>query len=259
MMRCTAATLLACALTFVTPAASLELQWTPPDTTLRGEQQASFAVMLDDSIDVRTVELRVTYDPTVVTSVSGGFGDLFDGFQRFTDFQVETPGRWYGYCVILGADDWARGPGELFTWSVAGTATGGESLLQAVELNLIAPGGQVHDDCVLPDGMIRVLDSTSAPGSFAAAPELSLHPNPFNPRTTLRLVVPGGGAGTLDVLDLRGRRVATPWSGTTPAGASTVIRWDATDASGRPLPSGTYTFRYRGHDQTTTTLGTVVR
>ena len=57
-----------------------------------------------------------------------------------------------------------------------------------------------------------------------------IYPNPFNAETIIRFAIPEETTITLDIYDLRGRRVETLWEGPAPAGYSTVI-WDAKSQS----------------------------
>lgn len=227
-------------------AADPVLRWAPSDTLINNGDQTTLSIMLDDTLIVRTIEFRATYDPAVVTTIGGGFGALFDGFNNFAGFSEEAPGEIYGYCVILGASDWTTGPGELFTWTVEGTAEGGTSPIVTVDLTLLPPGGGDYPDAVLLDDQIRVLDTTDATLPPAGLPSLALYPNPFNPRTQVELTLPAGGHGSLEVLDLRGRLVARPWAGLLDAGVPLAVSWDGVDTLGQALPSGVYTFRLVG-------------
>jgi len=220
------------------------LRWAPADTVIALGEQVTFAVMLDDTLTVRTLELLVAFDPEVVGTITGGYGDLFSGFNNFAGFAEVEPGLWHGYCVILGAGDWTTGPGELFRITVEGLAEG-TSPLTTVDLTLLPPGGGDYPDAVLPDGQIHVNDLTGVLPDPLGAPQLSLYPNPFNPRTRVELSWPAGGQGRLEVLDLRGRLVAELWRGSV-ATAPATVDWDGTDHRGRPSPSGVYTFRLVG-------------
>ncbi len=89
--------------------------------------------------------------------------------------------------------------------------------------------------------------TTPAEGS-APAPlsiGIEIYPNPFNPRTTIELTLPGSGREPVSVViyDLNGRMVTTLFTGTLPRGTQSGMTWDGTDASGRPLPSGVYFVR----------------
>ena len=68
-------------------------------------------------------------------------------------------------------------------------------------------------------------------------------PNPFNPATTIRLVVPDGGARvTLRVYDVEGRLIRTLIDGHRPSGPDAVV-WDGSDAAGNPAATGLYFYR----------------
>ena len=67
-------------------------------------------------------------------------------------------------------------------------------------------------------------------------------PNPFNPRTSIRLEVFEPAQVRLDVYDLRGRHVVTLLDGRLEPGERRV-EWDGSDASGRPVASGVYVAR----------------
>ncbi|MGD8396531.1 MAG: M1 family aminopeptidase [Candidatus Eiseniibacteriota bacterium] len=75
------------------------------------------------------------------------------------------------------------------------------------------------------------------PEAFAAA-----HPNPFNPRTTIRYGVPVRGPATLRIYDAGGRLVRELVDGMVDAGSHEVV-WDGLGARGRRLPSGVYFHR----------------
>ena len=102
----------------VPAAADPVLRWAPADTIISITQEVTLSIMLDDALPVRTIELYIGYDSNIISTVDGGPGQLFDEFQSswFSDFDEvdpENPGQWYGYCVILDANNWAVGPGEL--------------------------------------------------------------------------------------------------------------------------------------------------
>ena len=64
-------------------------------------------------------------------------------------------------------------------------------------------------------------------------------PNPFNPRTVLRLELERPTRVNWAIFDLRGRRVRTLADGLLEAGAHVEV-WDGTDARGRRVSSGVY-------------------
>jgi hypothetical protein len=66
-----------------------------------------------------------------------------------------------------------------------------------------------------------------------------VYPNPFGARAYLNFALPGGGPAKLTIFTVSGRKVATIVDQTLPSGWRSVA-WDGTDASGRPVASGTY-------------------
>jgi hypothetical protein len=67
-------------------------------------------------------------------------------------------------------------------------------------------------------------------------------PNPFNPSTTLRYVVPARSHVTLAIYDVAGRLVTTLVDTERTPGVS-EIEWNGTDANGNPVASGVYVSR----------------
>ena len=81
----------------------------------------------------------------------------------------------------------------------------------------------------------------AAPAAFSlAAP----HPNPFNPKTTLRFALPRSAAVDLAIFDVSGRRVARLVAGETLPAGQHAVDWEGRDEAGRALPSGVYFARF---------------
>ncbi len=102
-------------------------------------------------------------------------------------------------------------------------------------------------------------------GAEAAPPRLALLgnvPNPFNPTTTIRFIVPGSGGETsrtrVDVYDLAGRRVITLVDRPLPAGERAVV-WNGTADDGLPVSSGLYFVRVRSAGEERTKKMTLIR
>jgi hypothetical protein len=94
----------------------------------------------------------------------------------------------------------------------------------------------------LPDGgeafvLELVPTHRTAPRPVLLAADL--HPNPFNPATTIHFELERQALVSLVVHDLRGRRVDAKLAALYPAGRN-EIRWSGRDASGQELPSGVY-------------------
>jgi hypothetical protein len=77
------------------------------------------------------------------------------------------------------------------------------------------------------------------PGVIAETVALSAWPNPFNPSVRLAMEVTHPGYTSLELFDLRGRRVVQLFAGHLHAGRREVD-WDGRDAAGRPAASGVY-------------------
>lgn len=70
----------------------------------------------------------------------------------------------------------------------------------------------------------------------------SVFPNPFNPQTTLRLAMSRAGQVSVEVFDVRGRRVRTLVDGSLEAGRHDLV-WNGTDDAGQVVSSGVYLVR----------------
>lgn len=220
------------------------LRWSPADTTITLNDTASISIWLDDAIPIRTVEAWVAYDTTIVRSISGVRGALYNGLPCFVwqGFEQSGPGQWHGFAVAIGSTCWAVGPGELYRWTFEGIANG-TSPVTTVDIRLFAPDASLIADVSLTNTTIRVGDDlSSAPEVPATGMFLGLSPNPFNPRTTLSFVVASPGPARVELYDLRGRNLGTLWHGWAPSGLIS-IGWDGTAGDGRPLAGGVYLLR----------------
>lgn len=86
-------------------------------------------------------------------------------------------------------------------------------------------------------------DAAAKPGDLPE--KFALHqnyPNPFNPTTTISFNLPSTQHATLEVLNIQGQKVKTLMDQTLPAGEYS-IDWDATNASGQKVASGTYLYK----------------
>lgn len=87
----------------------------------------------------------------------------------------------------------------------------------------------------------------SSAGDDPAVPDIAfrLHgcdPDPFRDVARITYTLPNAQHLTLNIHDIRGRRVATLWDGIRPAGEGYAL-WDGRDARGRQLPNGIYLCR----------------
>lgn len=94
-----------------------------------------------------------------------------------------------------------------------------------------------------------VATSISDPSGFALPRELLLapnYPNPFNAGTSIPFAIPEGGPrfAQIDIFNLMGQKVATPFAASTAPGRH-VVHWDSQSATGAPAASGLYIYRLR--------------
>ena len=95
-------------------------------------------------------------------------------------------------------------------------------------------GGGDLGDWTPPAEMVMCA-TTEAP---QAAPLLSVSPNPFNPRTTIRYDLPEAAQVTLEVFDINGCRVGVGLAPTRLNAGEQSLTFD-----GSGLPSGIYVYR----------------
>ena len=78
-----------------------------------------------------------------------------------------------------------------------------------------------------------------APQAYALLPN---YPNPFNPATTLRVALPAGAQGRLEVCNLLGQTLRQ-WDLSSLGPGYHGVVWDGKDQEGRPAASGVYLAR----------------
>ena len=126
-----------------------------------------------------------------------------------------------------------------------------------------APGENVYwlgaRSCSGPEGMIGPLRVTRV-ATAAASPRVALSALPNPAATALRFGVTLGEVADLrlDVFDLSGRRVATPYAGRLEAGAH-ELAWNLTSGSGSRLPAGFYFARIEALGRTSVVRVSVLR
>ncbi len=241
--------------------AAVNLRFTPADTVVSPGTGGRLSVMIDDlDANVRTIDVFVTYDTTIVASVAGGPGALYEdsGFFVFDGFENDTPGQWHGYAVVMGSGDFLEGPGELYYWDFQGLVDGSSAII-AVEAYVAAGDGTYYPDVILDPTTITVSDPLSAVGDVPESrPNLRAWPNPFNPITSLTVNLPTASEARLAVYDLRGRELLVLHEGAARAG-STTFTWDGRDKTGRLQPAGQYFFRLDAGNVTRSVKVTLVK
>lgn len=113
-------------------------------------------------------------------------------------------------------------------------------IAQDIEAALVWSEGYYEGEGEVWLAFSPLVDAT--PEAPAAELALRVHPNPFNPKTTLRFDVPRATEIRLDLIDPSGRLLRRLAEGRCEPGEQ-VFHWDGRDAEGRELPSGIYLAR----------------
>ena len=168
------------------------------------------------------------------------------------DWQAVLPGGGYTDVLLGGLGNAPGWSGVSAEWEPVEFAISA-GLLSAdfrFRLDFGSDGGVVGegfwiDDIALFAGSTLTPVEESVPSYGQAT--LAAYPNPFNPATTIRWRLPEPGLLSVDVYDLRGRRVRALFDGRT-ATATGALTWDGRDDAGRALASGVYLLRLKGED-----------
>jgi len=72
-----------------------------------------------------------------------------------------------------------------------------------------------------------------------------IHPNPFNPLTTITYSLPRAGHLKLNIYNVRGQLIRTLVDEVRPAGENQTVVWDGTDHRGATVASGIYFYEAR--------------
>ncbi len=148
--------------------------------------------------------------------------------ERFPDRRVVAP-----LVQDLDADgraEWITARGNALTLIGSGTVDGPRGAWAD------GRGGPDRRACFECRERVPVdVPNTAAPSRL----ELAVHPNPFNPTTTIRARVPAAGTVRWSVFDARGRRVREHVVRAAEAGG-VEWRFDGDDDAGRSLASGVY-------------------
>ncbi len=114
---------------------------------------------------------------------------------------------------------------------------------------------------VRPDGSESTVLSLAPRGDATPQPLLravTVSPNPFNPRTEVRVSLDRPATVTVAIHDARGRLVAALRPRACPAGDS-ALRWQGQGLDGRDLPAGMYLMRVEAGGASRTVKAVLVR
>ncbi|RKX18141.1 MAG: hypothetical protein DRP35_09750 [Candidatus Zixiibacteriota bacterium] len=98
-------------------------------------------------------------------------------------------------------------------------------------------------------------DIKPLPGSYSLNQN---YPNPFNPSTTIKFSMAKAGQAKIEVYNILGKLVVTPFDGQVTAGAN-EITWDGTDKNGKTVSSGIYFYRLTADNYSETKKMTLLK
>ena len=198
-----------------------------PQTTLRPKllpderllalrrENGYVSVWLEDRSSIVSGELLLEGVEGQV-EMGGELGDYLSAFRATRE----------GLRIVFAGASAVDGPGELLR-VYPGVGPDGVSLTRAA----------FNDGRIV--GRAELDMAGSQPRSFALLPA---HPNPFNPETTIRYVLPVGVKVEMSVYDVAGQRVRLLIDGRQASGSYAAV-WDGRDDAGRRVGSGTYLVR----------------
>ena len=111
---------------------------------------------------------------------------------------------------------------------------------------------------VLQEFQLEIIGPTAVPAYLPTMVDLTVQPNPFNPRTSLHYELTAPATIELALFDVQGRRLTVLQGGVVPAGPHTV-GWDGRDEQGREMPGGIYFARLVAGTTVTTQRLVLVR
>ncbi len=142
--------------------AEVVLRFDPPVLNIEPGVNTTLSIWMDDPIDIRTFEVRISYPPDLVESISGTSGSLFtdSDYLIWEGFENDEPGHWHGFAIVMGGFDWLTGPGELFSWSFLGLNSG-SILIEVLDVALYAPDATLIPDVILEQMIVVSTDDQS--------------------------------------------------------------------------------------------------
>jgi hypothetical protein len=175
-----------------------------------------------------TIDGRVV-DPGAVVTAHNASGDLVGkGF-------VRNNGE-FGFMPVYAGEEVALHAGERFYLAVDGAET-------VEQFEWTANG-----DRIPVAGLTTGAYSGDLPDNYSLAQN---YPNPFNPTTTVKFTMAASGSARIEVFNILGKLIATPFDGQAAAGENSVV-WDGRNANGELVASGVYLYRMTAGDYTET-------
>ncbi len=110
--------------------------------------------------------------------------------------------------------------------------------------------------------LIEVAALTTGAGGESNLPDAYVleqnYPNPFNPSTTISFSLPAASQATLEIFNLLGQKVATPYDGLAEAGEHRIV-WNGRTITGETASSGIYLYRLTAGQYVKTLKMTLVK
>ncbi|MFH2047877.1 MAG: T9SS type A sorting domain-containing protein, partial [bacterium] len=129
---------------------------------------------------------------------------------------------------------------------------------------LTVDGVETKETFTFEDGngaRVEISNLTAGDHSDVLPTEYSLsqnYPNPFNPTTTIEFSLPTAGQAKIEVYNILGELVTTPFDGFAGAGENSIV-WDGTNSSGQNVSSGIYFYRLTADEYTETRKMTLLK
>jgi hypothetical protein len=208
---------------------------------LTGESLGWGEVYLDEPVSSSTGVINAVFEMPAWTErtaqgVGGGPGLGY----------VESSVNGHAWISLEGVQ-WVQlhGNYEMMVTPIAGGAS--RSLGAPKDLSSLVstvPEGWWTNPEVKEQSVVTVADdpSVEVPLPVSAASPLHVFPNPFNPRTKISYYVDTRGRVSVDVFDIRGRRVKRIASRVESSGAHSLV-WQGDDQNAKRVASGVYFVR----------------
>ena len=243
-----------------------------------------YAYVADDVAGLRVIDISTpstpredgyfdSYGQAMNVAISGNYIYLADFLAGFYVIVPET----LTPLALLAMEASALPSGILISWEVYDErdtkgyrlyrSSEDDGMLASVTPGLILADGRRHYQyidadvtagatyryqlaSVGPDGHETILGSQSATAAAPAKVTLGQNvPNPFNPQTEIRFVLPARTKVDLSIYDVRGRLVRSLVQGSKDAGEQ-IVRWDGRNDRGSAVASGVYVYRLRAGKET---------
>ena len=207
-----------------------------------------------------------------------GYGRLRDGETATCDIDVEINQGFTGQLEMewrLNGDGYGQEPHDLFgdiildyplNWIILSELEGvleyGEAIIIDATINTEEMEIGTHEcEIVITDDRLETRIPVTVevlPADEENPDELPItnlvlgnYPNPFNPETAIRFMLPENGDVEINIYNIKGQEVRTLRAIGLTAGEHSLI-WKGKDANGKSVSSGIYFYRYRNGDYTTT-------